>query len=56
MQLARKITNQTSENGEKPNFGVDFGSFGLNLGPQVFVYILPLLVARPCPKLSSYAM
>ena len=33
MQFPRKLTNQTSENGEKPNFGPDFGSFGPNFNP-----------------------
>ena len=28
-----KLKNQTWENGEKPNFGSEFGVFGLNLGP-----------------------
>ena len=31
-----KLTNQTWENGKKPNFGSDFGSLGLSLGPQFF--------------------
>ena len=35
MQFPEKLTNQTSENGEKPNFGSDFDPFGLNLGPQI---------------------
>ena len=34
MQLTGKLMNQTWENGEKPNFGPDFGLFGPNLGPK----------------------
>ena len=36
MQFKGKIMNQTGENGNKPNFGLDFGPFGPNLGPQIF--------------------
>ena len=28
--------NQACENGEKPDFGPNFGSFGSNLGPKTF--------------------
>ena len=45
--------NQTWENGEKSNFGPDFGLFGHNFGPQIFLQVLPLLVVRHCSKLSS---
>ena len=30
--------NQTSENGEKPNFGLDFGLFVPNLWPEFFFH------------------
>ena len=49
--------NQTSENGKKPNFGPEFGLFGLNLSPYFFsiffflLRVLPLLVVRHCSKL-----
>ena len=29
--------NQTQENGKKPSFGQDFGSFGPNLVPKDFI-------------------
>ena len=41
--------NQTLKDDKKPNFGPDFG---LNLGPSIFVQVLPLLVVRYCSKLS----
>ena len=44
--------NKTWENCDKPNFRLDFGSFGtLN-----FLWILCLLVVRHCSKPSSYAI
>ena len=36
MQFPEKLTNQTLDNGEKPNFGPNFGLFGLNLSPPHF--------------------
>ena len=36
MQFQGKLMNQTWENGEKPNFESNFGSFGPNLGPKFF--------------------
>ena len=48
--------NQTWENSEKPNFQSNFASFGQNVGPPKFFVDLPLLVARHCSKLSSYAV
>ena len=36
MQFKEKLMNQTSENGEKPNFGLDFGLFRPNLWPEFF--------------------
>ena len=36
MEFQGKLMNQSLENGEKSNFGPDFGSFGPNLGPQNF--------------------
>ena len=47
--------NQTSENGEKPNFGSDFGTFDLNFSPQIFSVVLPLVSIRHFGKLSSHA-
>ena len=42
MQFQEKLMNQTWENSKKPNFGPDFGPFGLNFGPknfpQIFLY------------------
>ena len=46
MQVQRKLMNQTSENGEKANFGPNLGPFSPNLGPQIFFANLPLLVAK----------
>ena len=42
--------NKSWENGEKPNFGPDFGT------PKYFSLILPLLYVRHCHKLSLYAI
>ena len=53
MQFQRKLTNQTWENGKKPNFGPDFGPFG---SPNFFSWILPLLDIRYCCKVSLYAI
>ena len=36
MQFQGKLINKISENDKKPNFGPDFGSFGIKLGPQNF--------------------
>ena len=36
MQFPGKLMNRTWENGEKPNFGHNFGPFSPNLGPQSF--------------------
>ena len=36
IQLKVKIMDQTWENGEKSNFGTDFGLFSQNLGRQFF--------------------
>ena len=33
MQYPGKLMNYTCDNGKKPNFGLDFGLFGPNLGP-----------------------
>ena len=38
MQLQAKLMNQTSKNGKKPTFGLNFDPFGPNLGPPVFLY------------------
>ena len=53
--------NQTWENDEKPNFEPTFGPFGqtsspLPPSPPSFLWILCLLVARHCSKLSFYAI
>ena len=40
---------QTCENGEKPNFGFNFG-------PNFFSQVLTLLDVRHCRKLSSYSI
>ena len=34
MQFTGKLMNQTWENGKKPDFRSDFGSFSPNLGPK----------------------
>ena len=56
MKFPGKRTNQISKNGEKPNVGADFGRFGANLAFPIFLWILPLLVARHFSKLSLYAI
>ena len=44
--------NQTWENGKKPNFELDFGLFGPNLGSKIFFpWVLSLLDVRHCYKL-----
>ena len=53
MQYPGKLMNHTCDNGKKPNFGLDFGLFGPNLGPYLFLQVLPLLVFRHFSKLSS---
>ena len=40
---------QPKENDKNPNFGPNLHS------PKLFSWVLPLLVVRQCPKLSSYA-
>ena len=37
MQFLKKLIKQTWKNYKKPNFGPDFGPFGLNLDPQTFL-------------------
>ena len=54
MQVRGKLKSQTWENGLKPNFRPDFGSFGPNLGLHFFSYVLRLLDVRHCYKLSLY--
>ena len=45
--------DQTWENGKKPNFGLNFGSFGQTLGPKYFfLWVVPLSDVRHCCKLS----
>ena len=48
--------NQTWENGKKPSFGNDFGTFGPNLSLQIFFsWILPLQDMTNCFSLLLYA-
>ena len=56
MQFQEKLMNQTWENSKKPDFGPDFGPFGLNFGPKIFSQILPLQDIRHCYKLSLNAI
>ena len=55
--LSRKLINQTWEHGKKNKFWAWFWpvwpKFGLS---NFFLWFLPLLVARLCSKLSSYAI
>ena len=37
MQFQGKLMNQAWENGKRPNFVPDFGMFGPNLDPQIFL-------------------
>ena len=50
--------NITLENDKKtPNFWLDFGPFGPNLGlKNDLSWVLPLLDVRHCLKLSLYAI
>ena len=48
--------NQTWENSKRPNSEPDFGLFDPNMGTQIFLQVLPLLVFTHCCKLSSYAI
>ena len=41
---------------KNPNFGPDFSSFGPNLGPKIFLWVLPLLDVRHYCKLSLHAI
>ena len=50
IQFQEKLMNQSWENGKKPSFGTDFGSFGLNR-LQIFFVILPLPDVRQSFKL-----
>ena len=58
MQFPRKLINQTGENGKKPNFGHDFGSFGSILSPPLlpkfFLWDLPQRDIRYCCKVPLY--
>ena len=47
--------NQISENGEKSNIGLDFGSFSPNFVLKLFSWVLLLLDVIHC-KLSLYAI
>ena len=58
VQFHRKLTNQTRENGKKPDFGPDFGPFGPNWGCHFFFFFfffknLALSVTRYHHQLSS---
>ena len=37
MQFQGKLMNQTWEHVKKPSFRTDFGPFGPNLGPKLFI-------------------
>ena len=40
MYFKEKLMNQTWENGKKPSFRTDFGTFGPNLGPKFIFHKL----------------
>ena len=49
--------SQTWKNGKKTNFGPNLCPLDPNLDPLIFFpLVLPLLLARHCSKLSSYAI
>ena len=49
--------NQTWENDQKPNFGLDFGPFGRTLVSHIlYSWVLPLPDVRHCRKLSPYVV
>ena len=56
MQFQGILMNQIWENGKKPTFRTDFGSFSPNLGQEIFLWILPPPHIRHCFKLSLYAI
>ena len=53
MQFKGKRMNQTSENGKKHNFGLDFGLFVPSLGPKTFSQNLTLSDVRYHGQQSS---
>ena len=55
--IARKTYDPESRKWRKTSLWVDFVTFSLNLGPQIFFsWVLLLLDVRHCRKLSSYAI
>ena len=57
MQFTKKLMNQTWENDQKPNFGLDFGPFGRTLVSHIlYSWVLPLPDVRHCRKLSPYVV
>ena len=55
MQYQGKLMNQTLKNDKKPYFGPDFDLFDPNVGPEKFLWVLPLLDFMHCCKLSLCA-
>ena len=57
MQFQGKLKSQTSENGEKPNFGLQFGSFGTKFWfSKISTWLWPTLDVRHCCNLQLYAI
>ena len=50
MQFLRKLMNETKEHVKKNNLRPNFGSFGTELGPKKFLWVLPLQDVRQCCK------
>ena len=62
MQFQGKAMTQTWENGKKPSFETDFGSFGPNLGPIIFFhgfylnYMLDIIASYHCMQYQGKLM
>ena len=57
MQFQGKLKSQISENGEKPNSGLQFGSFATKFWFSKFLtWLLPTLDVRHCCNLYLYAI
>ena len=54
-QFKGKLGSKTSEKGKKSNLGLDFGPFGRNLGPIIFL-VAPLPIVRQYPEPPSYVI